>query len=543
MENTFELSGTIVDVISGTLFPGIIRVTDGVIVSCERTNSAGEGYIVPGLVDAHVHIESSMLIPSEFARLAVVHGTVGTVSDPHEIANVLGIDGVKFMIQNAAKTPFHICFGAPSCVPATIFESSGANLGTDEVAQLLRMSEVGYLAEMMNFPGVLYHDPLVYEKLAAARRFGKPVDGHAPGLTGEDARKYVEAGISTDHECYTLDEALDKIGFGMKVLIREGSAARNFDTLLPLLKLHPDKVMFCSDDKHPDDLVNGHINLLVKRALAAGFDPITVLRACTLNPVQHYNLKTGLLQPGDAANFIRVDNLNDFNVLETYLSGRKVAESGRTLLKSFVEQPLNRFEADSVTEEQLKVPVEDGLLNVIEAYNGELITGWIKLEPSVQHGEVVSDTTHDVLKLVVINRFEKSEPSIGFIKGFGLKKGAMASTVAHDSHNVICVGASDADMVTAINKLVESRGGICVADGRESHILPLPVAGLMSADDGYRVAELYESINRRATSLGGDLEAPFMTLSFMALLVIPALKISDKGLFDGRKFEFTGLFE
>lgn len=543
MSHTFEISGNIVDVISGRIFRGRIWIRNGFIHAISETDVASSQYILPGLIDAHVHIESSMLLPSEFARLAVVHGTVGTVSDPHEIANVLGLDGVEFMIQNASGTPFYFSFGAPSCVPATPFETSGSALGLEEIERLLARNDVGYLAEMMNFPGVINNDPLVAKKLELARRFGKPVDGHAPGVKGPDAQKYAQAGITTDHECYSLDEALDKIRYGMKILIREGSAAKNFDTLLPLLGLHPGMVMFCSDDKHPDDLVKGHMNLLVKRAIQAGFDPVAAIRACTLNPVKHYHLTTGLLQPGDAADFIVVDNLRDFGIMETFIKGQKVASLGKSLLGKTNENPLNRFLAQPVDVSQLEVPSAGGLMNVIEAFNGELITGWIKVQPRVTGGMVQNDIQNDILKLAVLNRYEASSPVVGFIKGFGLKKGALASTVAHDSHNIICVGTNDHDMAEAMNRLIGSKGGICVTDGDTLTMLPLPVAGLMSLEDGYEVAGLYEEINRRAKLLGGELDTPFMTLSFMALLVIPSLKLGDKGLFDGERFSFTGLFD
>lgn len=545
MTNTgsFSVAGNIVDVINLRVFKGTVQINDGKIVSITAGPVHEEQYILPGLIDAHVHIESSMLLPSEFARLAVVHGTVATVSDPHEIANVLGIEGVNFMIENGKKSPFRFFFGAPSCVPATPFETSGASLDAADTEALLSQPDIWYLSEMMNFPGVIAKDPEVMAKLAAARKSGKPVDGHAPGISGENARLYAQAGITTDHECFTMEEALDKIKWGMKVLIREGSAARNFDALLPLLTEHSAEIMFCSDDKHPDDLVRGHINLLVKRAIAKGYDPLHIIRACTLNPVKHYNLPAGLLRQGDDADFIIADNLSDFNIKATYIRGIKVAENGRTLIDGVAETSPNKFHARPVTLADLKIKAAAGKIKVQKAFEGQLITEAVYLEPLITDGFAESDTDRDILKMMVMNRYAPTAPAVDFVLGFGLKRGAIASTVAHDSHNIIAVGTSDKDIMTAVNMLVVSKGGIALADGDKTSLLPLPVAGLMSDSDGYEVARRYEEINEAAKILGSSLAAPYMTLSFMALLVIPALKLSDKGLFDGNTFQFTSLFD
>jgi adenine deaminase len=542
-QGSFSVSGNIVDVINLRIFKGTVHISNGKIESIEQKDVPERQYILPGLIDAHVHIESSMLLPTEFARLAVVHGTIATVSDPHEIANVLGSEGVRFMIANSRKSPFKFYFGAPSCVPATPFETTGARLDVAETETLLAMPDIWYLSEMMNYPGVINKDPEVMAKLAAAKKAGKPIDGHAPGLLGEEARLYAQAGITTDHECFSLEEALDKIGWGMKVLIREGSAACNFDALLPLLAEHSANIMFCSDDKHPDDLVGGHINLLIKRAIAAGFDPLQIIQACTVNPVEHYKLDTGLLRPGDDADFIIADNLADFNILSTYICGQKVAEYGKTLIHSVAEDTPNKFVARSINKSDLQVLSRPGKIRVQKAFEGQLITEIQYADPLVLDGYVMSDTGRDFLKMIVMNRFSPSVPSIGFVNGFGLIRGAIASTVAHDSHNIIAVGTSDEDIMCAVNLLVDSKGGIAFADGEHSCILPLPVAGLMSNLDGYEVARKYEEINSLAKGLGSSLAAPYMTLSFMALLVIPALKLSDKGLFDGRTFQFISLFE
>lgn len=542
-KETFSVSGNIVDVVAGEIYQGTIHVLDGKISSVEKCRVDETQYILPGLIDAHVHVESSMLLPSEFARLAVVHGTTATVSDPHEIANVLGMDGVRFMIDNGKKTPFRFYFGAPSCVPATSFETSGAHLGADAVKEMLSWPEIYYLSEMMNFPGVIYGDEEVALKLKYAQQAGKPVDGHAPGLLGDDARKYASAGITTDHECFTPEEAIDKINAGMKVLIREGSAARNFDALVMLLNDYPQMIMFCSDDKHPDDLIAGHLNLLIKRAMQKGIDFMKAIRACTLNPAEHYKLESGLLQQGDHADLIIIDSPESFQVLKTYIGGKLVAENGISLLPHVAESAPNNFNAGLISPEMLSVKAKPGKLKVQQALEGQLITEKMLVDPKIADGCVVADSANDIMKMLVMNRYSPSAPAIDFVSGFGLKRGALASTVAHDSHNIIAVGADDESICAAVNALIEARGGIAVAEGNAVQILPLPVAGIMSNDDGYTVARKYGHINQAAGKLGTTLAAPFMTLSFMALLVIPALKLSDKGLFDGNKFEFTELFE
>jgi len=539
----FEISGNIVDVVTREIFKGTIIVRDGIITEIRKEQVKEENYILPGLIDSHIHVESSMLIPSEFARLAVVHGTVATVSDPHEIANVLGIPGVKFMIENGKKVPFKFNFGASSCVPATPFETAGAVLGVKEIEELLTMEEVKYLSEMMNYPGVLFNDPEVMAKLALAKKFGKPIDGHAPGLRGEDARKYVSAGISTDHECFTIDEARDKIREGMHILIREGSAAKNFEALSPLFKESPEKIMFCSDDKHPNDLAEGHINQLIKRALAKGYDFMDVIRSCTYNPVKHYKLNVGLLQPGDPADLILIDNLLDFKILGTYIDGIIVAEKGKTLISSVKEFPFNKFEIGPVHEQDLLVRQEKGLLKVQKALDGQLITELMVVEPKTSGGYVVSDPALDILKIVVKNRYNEAPVSVGFISNFGLIKGALASCVAHDSHNIVSVGTDDASITDAINLIIGSKGGISLVDGEKRMLLPLPFAGIMSGEDGFQIARQYDLMDKKTKDMGSKLGAPFMTLSFMALLVIPVLKLSDKGLFDGTRFTFTQLFQ
>jgi len=496
-------------------------------------------YLIPGFIDAHVHIESSMLTPSEFARLAVRHGTVACVSDPHEIANVLGVAGIEFMQNDASDTPFKFFFGAPSCVPATPFETAGATLDVNQIQALFEGGQIRYLSEMMNYPGVLNGDPEVLAKLALARRFGLPIDGHAPGLRGEEAARYAAAGITTDHECSTLQEAEAKLACGMKILIREGSAARNFEALHPLISLYPDQVMLCSDDKHPDDLQAGHINQLAARALAHGHDVFDVLQCACLNPIGHYNLPVGQLRIGDSMDAVLLGDLTTFQPVKTWINGHLVAEQDRSLLPSRKPQIINRFDARPIQAADLEISDSGRPIRVIQALDGELLTRQLQLVPKVRDGCIVPDLERDLLWLVVVNRYQPAKPAVAFINGFGLRQGALASSVAHDSHNLIAVGCDADSVCRAVNSVIASQGGIaCVCDG-QSHSLPLPIAGLMSDADGDGVANRYAELDQLAKQMDSPLRAPFMTLSFMALLVIPELKLSDQGLFDGQCFEFT----
>ncbi|WP_205508795.1 adenine deaminase [Longitalea arenae] len=542
----FVVTGQFVDILQKKIYPAAVSVENGKIASIRSLDNRDTSlpYILPGFIDSHVHIESSMLVPRQFARLAVVHGTVATISDPHEIANVCGMKGVEYMIENGNSVPFKFFFGAPSCVPATGFETAGADLDTSEVTALLQKAEIPYLSEMMNFPGVLYKDPVVMKKIAAARLAGKPIDGHAPGLRGEQARAYIEAGeqgqviISTDHECFTAEEALDKLKYGMKIIIREGSAARNFDALIPLLNDHPQEMMFGSDDKHPDSLVAGHINELCARAVAKGIDIFNVLQAACVNPVLHYKLPVGLLRTGDAADFIVTSDLKQFQVLQTYINGQLVAENGISRIPSQASGHINNFHCQRKTVSDFQLPWKgETNVPVIEALDGQLITNKLMMPPKTSDGLMVSDTGRDMLKIAVVNRYTDAVVALAFIKNTGLQQGAIASSVAHDSHNIVAVGVDDESLCQAVNLVIEQEGGVSCVGGGASQVLPLPVAGLMSAEDGYAVARSYTDIDAMAKGLGATLSSPFMTLSFMALLVIPHLKLSDLGLFDGDAFQ------
>ncbi len=542
MKSIPSVSGKFVDIFNRRILHGTFFVENGIIKSFQKDDRINGPYILPGFVDAHIHIESSMLLPYEFARIALGHGTVATVSDPHEIANVMGMEGVEYMLENAKDAQLKFCFGAPSCVPATRFETSGDLLDEKAVEILLRRPDIFYLSEMMNYPGVLSRDPEVMKKIGHARKYSLPVDGHAPGLRGDEAKRYIEAGISTDHECFTLDEALDKLRFGMKILIREGSAARNFEALHSLLETHPDMCMLCCDDKHPDELLHGHIDEHVKRAVALGYNVFDVLRAACINPVLHYKLPVGLLREGDPADFILVEDLKDFKVLSTVINGKAVYHDNTCFLPLRSHPVINRFNADLKNPDDFAVTAAGDHIRVIEALDGQLITKETKVRAKEKNGRVHADPENDILKMAVVNRYTNSDPSLAFIKNFGLRSGAIASSVAHDSHNIIVVGADDESICRAVNLLVSERGGLVAVDGDKTELLSLPVGGLMSDKDCHVVGNTYHRLHSMAKEMGSPLRAPFMTLSFMALLVIPQLKLSDKGLFDGKNFSFVNLF-
>ncbi len=545
-----QIQGQIVDIPNRKIYSGEITIENGKITSIIEVAHNVKTYILPGFIDAHIHIESSMLVPSEFAKIAVLHGTVGTISDPHEIANVLGKDGVHYMIDNGKKVPFKFHFGAPSCVPATFFETAGAVIDSEQIKELMALPDIYYLSEMMNYPGVLFDDEEVLKKIAWAKHFNKPVDGHAPGLRGAPIEKYIASGISTDHECFTYDEAAEKLSLGMKVLIREGSAAKNFEALIDLLPENYSNMMFCSDDKHPDDLIVGHINLLCARAVAKGFDLFKILQMACINPVKHYKMNIGLLQKNDAADFIVVEDLTHFKVLQTYIDGELVAENGKSFVKDVDFEKPNNFNTAKKQVIEFDISSSASKIRVIEALEGQLITNEIHHKPKIdssdseqakQNGKIVSDTENDILKMAVINRYENAPPAIAFIKNFGLKKGAIASSVAHDCHNIVVVGTSDEEILSAVNLIISNTGGICAVNGNDKKSLALPVAGIMSDQNGWEAGRLYQEIDAMAKELGSGLKAPFMTLSFMALLVIPDLKLSDKGLFSGNSFAFVDL--
>ncbi|MDR7131155.1 adenine deaminase [Algoriphagus sp. 4150] len=538
-----QIQAQLVDIPNREIYTVSLTIEDGRISKLEKTlTDSSLPYLMPGFIDAHVHVESSMLVPSEFARLAVVHGTVATVSDPHEIANVCGMEGVEYMIANGKQVPFKFYFGAPSCVPATPFETAGGEINVADIENLMSRPEIHYLAEMMNWPGTVNRDKVVMEKIRISQKHGKPIDGHAPGLKGELAEKYISAGPSTDHECFTAAEALEKLKLGMKIAIREGSAAKNFDALIDLIDDYPEMIMFCSDDKHPDNLAVSHINELAARAVAKGKNIFNVLQAACINPIAHYSMNVGQLKEGDPADFILAKDLKDFQVIGTYINGEKVAENGKTLIPSIKNEIINNFHTSLKKPEDFQLKAKGSKVRVIEALDGQLITPEISGEVLIKEGFAESNPSQDILKIIVVNRYEDASPAVAFIKNFGLKTGAIASSVGHDSHNIIAVGIDDKSICKAVNLIIEAKGGVSAVSATQEEILPLPVGGIMSASDGYEVAAAYTKINKLAKEMGATLNSPFMTLSFMALLVIPDLKLSDKGLFNGQRFEFEKVF-
>jgi len=538
----FSICGNVVDVLLRKVDKAEVFIKNGRIERIIKMDAVPDVFILPGIVDAHVHIESSMLIPQEFASLAVRHGTVATVSDPHEIANVCGIEGVNFMIDDANKVPFKFYFGAPSCVPATSFETSGFEIQSNQIKELLARDEIKYLSEMMNFPGVLFNDSEVHRKIEFAKLVNKPVDGHAPSLSGDNLSVYANVGITTDHESTTIDEAIEKIKLGIKLQIREGSAAKNFDALASVIDLYPNDVMLCTDDCHPDDLLEKHILDLIKRGVKKGINLYNLLRAATYNPINHYNLEVGMLQVNDSADFIIVNNLTDFHVLDTYIGGQNVYSDGKSLIKVAPSVPINNFVRTKILINDIRINNTNKNIKVILANDGDLYTGSIETKPYLDGDLIVSDIANDILKIVVVNRYNNEKPVVGFIKNIGLTQGAIAQSVAHDSHNIIAVGVKDEEITLAINTIIENKGGISAINSNENHFLALPVAGLMSNESGEVVANMYAEISKKPKDWGSKLNNPFMTLSFMALLVIPELKIGDKGLFDGQKFNLTSLF-
>ncbi|REE28506.1 adenine deaminase [Methanothermobacter defluvii] len=532
------IRGNILNVFTGDIYPAEIEVAGG-RVRCVRSISGNFSVIIlPGFIDAHLHIESSMLTPSSFAAAAIPHGTVSTISDPHEIANVMGVDGVRFMIDDAAATPMKFYFTAPSCVPATPFETAGAEITAREIEELLRMDSVVALGEMMNFPGVIAGDDGVMAKIEAARDLNMPVDGHAPLLSGDELCTYIGAGISTDHECVSPEEVLEKRRLGMKIMAREGSSARN---LRDLAAAGCDFLV--SDDIHPADLLEGHMDRILRRAVDYGIDPVSAVQMVTINPAEHYGLSTGAIAPGWDADFVVVDSLRDFNVKRVYIDGRPVAEEGRYLIKrrGGTRAPPRKLEVPDFPVERLDFRAEgdEATVRVIDVLDGQLITEESVATLEVEDGAVQADTSSDILRVSVLDRYGRGNISSGFVHGFGLQEGAIASTVAHDSHNLIVVGVDPELMKRAVDILKKAGGGLVAVAEDDHRVLQLPVAGLMSDGDVFEVADGFENLNTFTEQLGSRLSAPFMTMSFLSLLVIPRLKIGDRGLFDVEKFEFV----
>ncbi len=538
----FSIKGNYVDIFKEEIYPVEIIIKNSVVSEIVKLDYEVDFFILPGFVDSHVHIESSMLIPSEFAKIAIKHGVVGVVADPHEIANVAGTEGIEFMVNNGNSVAFNFFFGAPSCVPATEFESSGARIDSDAIDKLLKKDDIFFLSEVMNYPGVINREDEIMKKIEISHRNNKPVDGHSPGLRGADLKRYVNSGITTDHECLNLDEALEKISAGMKIQVREGSAAKSFDVFYELIDKFPHSIMLCTDDIHPDDLENGYINRLVSLGIKKGLNLFNLLRAACVNPILHYNLPLGMLRKGDNADMIVVKDLQEFSVHQTYVKGNLVYDNGEIRLKSQKQTFTSLFRDQNIFPDELVVNVDEGNIRSIKVFDKELFTSSEIVVPKVKDGKVICDIDNDLVKIVVVNRYENIKPVVGFVKGFGINRGSIAGSIAHDSHNIIGIGVDDNDIALAINAVIEMRGGLVVSSSDEMLKMPLEIGGLMTSRNGSQVAKEYSELNQLAKTLGCSLTAPFMSLSFLSLLVIPELKIGDKGLFDVNSFSFTSLF-
>lgn len=537
------IEGNLVDVFEEKIFPAIVKIKEDKIYEIKKTNKEYERFILPSLIDAHIHIESSMLTPSRFSEVVSIHGTTSVISDPHEIANVLGIDGIKYMIKEAEASNVKIFYTAPSCVPATKFETSGAILGIKEIEKLMRLEKIVGLGEVMNFPGVINGDKEIMKKIEIAKKYNKPIDGHCPGLSGKKLKKYISAGISTDHECTSLKEAEEKLKLGMKIMIREGSSAKNMEDLIEIAKEN-DECFLVSDDKHLEDLIKGHVNFLLKRAVELGVDPIKAIKMVSLNPALHYKLPVGLLRIGDPADIVVVNDLKNFNVIENWIDGKLIARKGKLLRRCKKKIKIkNSFRLKKIEPKRFEIKTnkkENIKIRVIKVIENQIIT---KSETVILK-KLSSDIKKDILKIAVVERYGHNRIGIGFVKGFCLKAGAIASSIAHDSHNIIVVGTNDKDMSYAVNYIRKIRGGIAVVKNKKIiGKIELPVAGLMSNKSSGYVIKKLKDIHEKIRKLGCNLKSPLMHLSFLALLVIPELKISDYGLFDVNRFEFVDLID
>jgi adenine deaminase len=549
-------NGRVIHVFTNEILAGDVAIINGRIAGIGRyegreTVDLDGKYLSPGFIEGHIHIESSMLTPAQFGAAVIPHGTTTVICDPHEIGNVCGKTGIRYMLEK--QSPLNLYAMAPSCVPATHMETSGALLSADDIAEILEHPRVLGLAEMMNFPGTVAAAPDVLAKLRVARKRKVPIDGHAPGLGGRDLQAYIASGISSDHECTTLAEAEEKLRAGMAIFIREGSTARNLEELMPLL--HSPAACHCllvTDDRHADDLVErGHLDYILRRAVHYGASAVIALQMVTINPARHFGLqRTGAIVPGFRADLVVLDDLEQFTADRVYISGQCVAEKG-AMVTAVPEQSLDTL--DPVIRSSVKIDPEvvdlsmpgeeGGLIRVITCTDGQIVTGQQMLEPKVENGMMVSDVERDILKIVVLERHHGSHAmGIGFVQGLGLARGAIGSTVAHDSHNMIVTGTSDASMLRAIRALTDIRGGLVVAGDEQVYdVLPLPVAGLMSTGTAQKVSDCLDGIRTALEKVGTGVENPFMLLSFLALPVIPELKITDKGLVDVLQFQLVPL--
>ncbi len=542
----------VINVLSGEIIPTNVAIVSSRIVGlgdyeAQEVLDLQGAYLAPGFIDAHVHIESSLVPPAEFARAVVPRGTTTVITDPHEIANVLGLEGIRFMLESAKDGPMSMFVMAPSCVPATPMETSGATLRSHELAPLRSDPWVLGLAEVMNFPGVIHGSSEVLEKLMAFE--GTVIDGHCPALTGKDLAAYIAAGIGSDHECTTVEEAEEKLRMGMMIFIREATNARNLETLLPLITpANHHRICFCTDDRQPRDLLDeGHIDFMVRRAIAAGIDPIQAIRMATSNTADYFGLRDrGAIAPGRRADLIAFRDLQDLQPHIVIRGGTPVAHEGRMTIRRLARQPHSLRSTMNVAWEQVDFSIEAGTGEgrVIGVIPDQLVTEHLVEELPIREGQAVADPQRDLLKMAVIERHRRSGAmGLGFVRGIGLREGALASSVAHDHHNLVVIGADDLSMVTASRRAADLGGGMVVAKSdRVLAELPLPIGGLMTDEPVTTVREKLEDVLAAARDLGSDLHDPFMAMSFLALEVIPSLKLTDQGLVDVERFEKVPLW-
>jgi len=547
-------NASIINVFSGEIIPGSIAVAKGYIAGfgsypAKRVVDMKGRFVAPGFIDAHVHIESSMSCPAEFARCVLPHGTTTVAADPHEIANVLGAEGIGYMIDSSKDQPVNIYYTLPSCVPATDMETSGAKLGADDLLPFMNNSQIIALAEMMNFPGVIYRDNEVLRKIEGMKKQRKPVDGHAPGLTGRDLHAYISAGISSDHECTTEKEAKEKLNAGMHIMIREGTGAKNLKNLLPIINRQTSRrLMWCTDDRHPHDIIKeGHIDFIVRSAIRMGLDPLTAIQMATINTAEYFGLNNvGAIGPGRQADLVVFSDIKNPVIEEVYFRGNLAAREGKILPEIKKPAPLNIWPSMNVDIDKIdfSIPAVSRQARVIEIIPHQLITGQSLIKVAVSGNSAISDIKRDILKIAVVERHKGTgNTAVGFVRGFDLKQGALASSVAHDSHNIIIVGTNDEDMKTALEAVFKMGGGLAAAsNGKILANLSLPIAGLMSLQPVKTIKEKLDNLIDISREFGSSLNDPFMTLSFLALPVIPELKITDKGLVDVAKFRIVPLF-
>ncbi len=526
------IKGNILNIYTDEIYPGEIEIEKGVIQSIREVSSFFNEIIVPGFIDSHIHIESSKLTPSRFAEIALKHGTTSVVADPHEIANVMGLEGIEYMLNDARNSPLKFNFAAPSCVPTTEYETAGATIDSNVIDDLLRKDEFVSLGEVMDYNGVIEGKEDLIAKIESAKKHKKPIDGHAPLVTGEDLQKYVKYGIDTDHECTSKREAAEKRRMGVKIMIREGSESHMLEELL-----HSDADFIVSDDICAEDLIDGHIDKLLRKAVSLGMDAFEALKLVTINPAKHYNLNVGSITPGKQADLVFIDNLEDFNVKRVIVDGNTIYKKQKLLYRANPMPVKTTLKITPKTAEDFDVKAQDenhksATVNVINVEDNTIISSHDTAKLSIDRNTVIPSVFEDILKISVIERYGGNTIANGFVHGFNIKNGAIASSVSHDSHNIIAVGTNSQYIAEATNKIIENKGGLVAMSNKEMIDLPLPIAGLMSDKSANVVSKVSSSLNELVSSMGCTLSSPYTTLSFLALPVVPSIKITNKGLFD-----------